>query len=84
MAVDGTPWGLESRADMLHAAIPRVAAVALVLVSALSSLMRDAIASADIVLKAQQLTARSWFFQGDTGMASAQNSSSEPCFDHIP
>jgi glyoxylase-like metal-dependent hydrolase (beta-lactamase superfamily II) len=27
----------------------------------------------EIVLKAQQLTARSWFFQGDTGMASAQN-----------
>jgi glyoxylase-like metal-dependent hydrolase (beta-lactamase superfamily II) len=27
----------------------------------------------EIVLKAQQLTARSWFFQGDSGMASAQN-----------
>ena len=27
----------------------------------------------ELVLKAQQLTARSWFFQGDSGMASAQN-----------
>ena len=26
-----------------------------------------------IVLKAQRLTARTWFFQGDSGMASAQN-----------
>jgi hypothetical protein len=27
----------------------------------------------EIVLKPQQLSARSWFFQGETGMASAQN-----------
>ncbi len=59
---------------MPHALCPRLLAVALALLIAHSAFTPESVAAAaDTVLKPQQLTARSWFFQGEAGMASAEN-----------
>ena len=59
---------------MLRPSFRHLVAVALVIVIVQQAFMRDAAAAAaEFVLKPQQLASRTWFFQGDAGMASAQN-----------
>jgi glyoxylase-like metal-dependent hydrolase (beta-lactamase superfamily II) len=57
---------------MLRCALGALGALLLLLPGAAVS-AQTAGSQPEIVLEAHQLTARSWFFQGDAGMASAQN-----------